>query len=274
MLIRRPIMLRSMVRRIFLSAFAFVVALGVLLGVEILLALRREYLPTEPVMVIEGSFGPRDGAPLRFVVLGDSTAAGLGADSADEAYPSLLGRKLGEDGLNVEMTGLGISGARVHDLLEEQVPQAVALEPDLIFVGIGANDVTHVTPLAEVRTDMVTALRRLQETGASVVVAGPPDMHVFAWHEPLRSLAAWRGRYVADAIEEVARGLDIPVVQLAEETGPSFAKDPVGNHSSDEFHPSSQGYALWAEAIYPVLARALSEAREPGGEAPPDGRDK
>ncbi|MFN2388203.1 MAG: SGNH/GDSL hydrolase family protein [Actinomycetota bacterium] len=248
-----------MLRRLLIVSGAVTVALAALVGIEIVLALRREYLPTAPAMRIEGTFGAPESQPLRFVVLGDSTAAGLGADSADDAYPSVLARKLAADGYRVHLTGLGISGARVRDLLEEQVPEAVASSPDLIFVGIGANDVTHLTPLDEIGRDIARALERLLESGATVVVAGPPDMHVFAWAEPLRSLSAWRGRAVAARIEEAARAAAVPVVQLAEETGPRFTEDPVRYHSADEFHPSSDGYALWADAIYPVLERALQE---------------
>lgn len=163
-------------KRVVLWVVAVVVAFAVVLGVEIMLALTREYLPTEPVLEIEGTFGPPDGTPLSFVVLGDSTAAGVGVDSADDAYATLLAERLAAKGRRVELLGVGVSGARVADLLEEQIATAVAAEPDLVFVGIGANDVTHVTPLGEVERDMRAVIAALQASGAEVVVAGAPDM--------------------------------------------------------------------------------------------------
>ncbi len=228
-------------------------------GAEVWLALRREYLPTDPPLQLAGSFGPRDAEPLRFVVLGDSTSAGIGSGGADKAYPTLLAQRLALDtGRRVELTVLGISGARTADVLQDQVPQVAEQDPDLVFVGIGANDVTHLTPLGEVKADMAQILDGVAATGADIAVAGAPDMRVYAWHQPLRYLTYLRGRQVADAIEEVARANDVAVVELAEETGHFFAEEPQEHFSEDEFHPSALGYERWADAIYPVLRPLVS----------------
>jgi lysophospholipase L1-like esterase len=249
-----------LLKRTFLSLLVAVVAVAAMVGVEIVLALRREYLPTEPALVVEGTFGPSDGTPLRFVVLGDSTAAGVGAGRAEDSYPAVLARRIAESGYRVHLTGLGISGARVGTLLEEQLPLAEEADPDLVFVGIGANDVTHLTALDDVGATMRTIIERLRATGADLVVAGAPDMRAAAWLEPLRSLAGWRGRQVTEVIADEARRAGVPVVPLAEKTSPFFAADPDAHNSDDDFHPGPQGYRVWADAIYPFLARAL-EAR-------------
>ncbi len=240
---------------------AVVGAFGALLGVEIYLAYSREYLPTAPALELDGTFGPRDGRPLRFVVLGDSTAAGLGAGSPEFAYASLLSERLADRGWRVDLTAYGMSGARVGDVLADQVPRAVEADPDLVFIGIGANDVTHLTSLGDVKRDMGTALDALAATDAVVVVAGPPDMRAAAWMEPLRSLAGWRGRRVAEAIETVARERGVPIVPLAEKAAPYFASNPEDAYASDMFHPGPGGYRAWADAIFPVLMDALEARR-------------
>lgn len=246
-------------KRVVVSVVALVVVFAVVLGVEIMLALTREYMPTEPVLVIEGTFGPPDGTPLTFVVLGDSSAAGVGAGSADNAYATLLAQRLADKGRRVELLGVGTSGARVADVLDEQIAMAVVTDPDLIFVGIGANDVTHVTPLRDVERDMRAVITALQATGAQVVVAGAPDMRAAAWYEPLRTLAGWRGGRVTAAIEAAARERGAIVVPLAKETAPYFAAHPDDAYSSDDFHPSPGGYGAWADAIYPRLEEALED---------------
>lgn len=231
-----------------------------MIAVEVWLALRREYLPTDRPLELRGAFGDGDGRALRFVVLGDSTAAGIGVEDAADAYPTLLAQRLAAaTDRRVELAAFGVSGARVADVADEQVPKAVALGPDLVFVGIGANDVTHLTSLGDVRARMERVLRELKATGATVVVAGPPDMRATAWHQPLRWLAGKRGTQVAGAIEEVARAEDVRVVQLAEEAGPFFEADPDAHFSSDDFHPGPLGYRRWADAIFPVLLDALED---------------
>lgn len=237
-----------------------VVLFGLVLAVEVWLALRREYLPTDDPLDLDGVFGANGERPLRLVVLGDSTAAGIGVDDPADAYPSVLARRLAATGRKVELTAFGVAGARVEDVATMQAPAAAAADPDLVFVGIGANDVTHLTSLGDVRDDMERVLRILHEAGAEVVVAGPPDMRVPVWHQPLRQLSYLRGIQVADAIEEVAREQGVGFVDLAEEAGPFFEADPDAHFSTDGFHPGPLGYRRWADAIFPVLIEAATEA--------------
>jgi lysophospholipase L1-like esterase len=244
------------------------IALGITLGafallilVEIGHAYTREYLPTTPALELGGTFGPPGGTPLRFVVLGDSTAAGLGAGSPEFAYATVLSERLADAGYRVELIAHGVSGARVKDVADEQVALAIEADPDLVFIGIGANDSTHLTSLSDVADGMDRALTELETTDATVVVAGPPDMRAHAWLEPLRSIVGWRGRQVATRIEEVAHAHDLLTVPLAEHAGPYFASNPEEAYGADDFHPGPGGYRAWADAIYPVLIEAL-DARQ------------
>lgn len=236
------------------------VALILILGIEIWLALRREYLPTDQPLDLNRTFGSSEASPLRFVVLGDSTSAGLGVRDGGDAYPSLLARRLAEEtGRRVDLTVLGVSGATAQDVLNEQVPEAASLDPDLVFIGIGANDVTHLTPLSHIGAYVRHTLESLKRTEATIVVAGAPDMRVYAWHQPLRTLAYLRGKQVTTTIEEAARSEDVPVVNLDDQTGHFFAEEPEAHFSEDRFHPNALGYRRWADAIFPVLLNALEQ---------------
>lgn len=247
-----------MLRRLLIGLIALVVALGALVGIEILIALRRDYLPTDPALKLDDSFGEPGADELTLVVLGDSTAAGVGAGSPANAYPQVLARRLADDGYRVDLQVFGASGARAADVLREQIQTAIEAEPDLVFIGIGANDTTHLTPLDDIRTDIAFALDKLEaQTSADIVIAGAPDMRAPAFLQPLRWLAGWRGRQVSGAIADAGKEAGVAVVELAEKTGPLFGSDPDRYHSADNFHPSAAGYELWANAIYPVLSRAL-----------------
>lgn len=249
-----------MIRRIAAGLGIVVLGAALVLGVEIWLALRREYLPADDPLALDRTFGSKHAPALSLVVLGDSTSAGIGVENASEAYPTLLARRLAQEtDRAVELTVLGTSGARVQDVSREQAPDAVRLDPDVVLIAIGANDVTHLTPLDEVRTEMARVLGVLDDTDATVVVAGAPDMRVHAWHQPLRWLAYFRGKQVTEAIEDVARDRGVAVVELAEKTGHFFANEPARHFSRDGFHPSAVGYKRWANAIFPVLLRAAAE---------------
>ena len=251
---------RTVLKRATVAAGCTFVGLAGVLGAEVWLAMTREYLPTTPVLDVGGTFGEGPGEHITFVVLGDSTAAGVGAGSAERAYPTLLAERLADRGRRVRLVSLGVSGARVGGVLLEQVPLAIDAAPDLVFIGIGANDVTHLTSLGDVERDMRVIIRALEDrTDAPIVVAGAPDMRAAAFLEPLRSIVGFRGRQVTAVIERVAREEGAAVVPLAKRTAPFFVEDPDDHYSSDDFHPSAAGYARWADAIIPELEAALNK---------------
>ena len=246
-----------MLKRFVVCVLLVVGALALMIGVEIVITYRREYLPTEPALEIGGDFG-RSGPSKTVVVLGDSTGAGVGAEVAANAYPTVLAERLARDtGTRIHMVGLAVSGARVADVADEQVPRALQESADVYLVAIGANDVTHLTGLDSVRDGIARIVSRLASTGADVVVASAPDMRAPAFPEPLRSIVGWRGRAVTAVTEEAARAEGAIVVPLAERTRSFFADHPDEAYSSDLFHPGPGGYERWADAIFPELRRAL-----------------
>jgi lysophospholipase L1-like esterase len=247
-------------RRLGLAVGGATLAFSLLLVVEIFHVMRKEFLPTEPALDIRGTYGPEDGRPLSFMVLGDSTAAGLGAGAEELSYPVRLAERLGRDGFRVTLTGVGISGARTGDVLREQVPLVERGQPDLVFVGIGANDVIHMTPLSRVRRDMTSVLERLVSSAGAVVAGGVPDMRAAAFPEPLRSIVGWRGREVTGEIQRAAATAGVRVVPIAEGAGPYFIEDPEDAYAEDWFHPGPGGYRRWASVIYPYLSDALTAA--------------
>ncbi len=237
-----------------------------LLGSEALAAALRDYLPTDPALAIGGIFGLTTDPHLVFAVLGDSTAAGVGAGTPEFAYPTLLAERLAAAGWHVELLGFGVSGAKVRDVLTVQLPKAEAARPDLVFVGIGGNDVIRLTSIPRFRAEYGEMLDRLMATGATVVVGSMPDMRVRAFLEPLRRVSGWRGRSLGRAIETVALKREVPVVPMAERTGRFFLEHPeLAYDSSDDLHPGPAGYESWAEAIGPALLEALASRSAAGG---------
>jgi hypothetical protein len=102
---------------------------------------------------------------------------------------------------------------------------------------------------------------RLTSAGVAVVVGTCPDLGGGrAFPRPLREVTAWRGRAVADVSTRAVRGAGGIAVDLARRTGPAFRADP-STLSSDLWHPSDKGYALWADAILPDLLQAAGRLR-------------
>src|SRR5687767_9002841 len=84
-----------------------------------------------------------------YVVLGDSTAAGQGADY-ESGIAAVTARHLAERH-PIEMTNLGVSGAKLRDVADGQLPAAERLKPDLVLLSASANDVIRLTTVSSMR---------------------------------------------------------------------------------------------------------------------------
>jgi lysophospholipase L1-like esterase len=222
---------------------AAVVGAAVVLAVEIQLARGGTRLPDLDLVL------DRPGEGRRVVWLGDSTAAGVGASGSAGALPSQVADGLAATSVAV----LAVSGARVADVLDDQVPKVAGLGPDLILISVGANDTIHLTGRGTFRETYERVVRALPD-GVPVVLLGVPDMGAIPrFAQPLRAVAGWRGRNVDAEVRRVADNTGAVYVDIAGPTGPPFRRHPGRYFAADDFHPSDAGYGLWAAAVLKVL---------------------
>jgi lysophospholipase L1-like esterase len=201
----------------------------------------------------------RFGDPLDLVMLGDSLAAGLGADLPGETLGARLAKGVAK---KVKRSVRLRTVARVGDHSEELIRQIAALpqdyRPDLAVIVVGGNDITHRKPVAESIAHLERAIGLLQERGASVVVGTCPDLGMLrAVQQPLRTLGSLASKQLASAQREAALRSGAHVVVLAQVAGPFFMSHPEEMFSVDQFHPSSLGYRRTAKAMLPSLLAAL-----------------
>lgn len=199
--------------------------------------------------------------PVRFAMLGDSTAAGQGVHRARQTPAALLASGLAAVAERpVDLRNVALPGAQSDDL-DRQVTLILSdpsWVPDVCVVMIGANDVTHRMPPTRSVRHLSAAVRRLRTAGAEVVVGTCPDLgtveHVY---QPLRWLARRVSRQLAaaqtiGAVEQGGR-----TVSLGDLLGPEFYANPRELFGPDNYHPSAEGYATAAMAVLPTLCAAL-----------------
>ncbi len=179
-------------------------------------------VPYEPPSPGERRTGSPDGPVTRFVVLGDSTAAGQGAPFA-RGIATAAARELARSGGQVVWHDLAVSGATWGDVEEGQLAAAVRLRPGVVLVSAGANDVRHGTSGGGLRGSVRAVVRRLQQEvpGVRVVITGVPDMGAAPrLPQPLRWLAGQRARSLDGVVRAEGERLGVPVVPLLARTGP------------------------------------------------------
>jgi lysophospholipase L1-like esterase len=231
-----------------------------LLVVEALLARRGPIDPfvnpsREPV-----KFGD-DGPALTFVVLGDSTGAGQGAPYAD-GIAVACARHLAGPGRRVTLVNLAVSGAKMADVVRDQLEPAIALRPDIVLIAAGANDVTGLTRTSRVADELGSIVDGLRDRSPQlpIVVTGSPDVGSAArLAQPLRVVAGLRTGQLNTAIREVATRERLTFAPIAERTGPMFKRDP-SLFSPDEYHPNARGYATWRAPLVESLDAAIGRS--------------
>lgn len=180
----------------------------------------------------------RESAGPLWVALGDSTAQGIGASRHDRGYVGVLLAWLTErSGRPWRVVNLSRSGARVADVLAEQLPamEAISPPPALVTLAVGANDMLRRTPLPRLKATLSQLLDRLP--AGSVVATLPQGLgrsRPVVVNEFLTAQATVRGLVVAD---------------LWAHTGPPW----TGMFAADGFHPNDRGYEHWAAAFTEAL---------------------
>jgi lysophospholipase L1-like esterase len=185
-----------------------------------------------------------------WVVLGDSTAQGLGATGP---YGGYVGQTLHElrrtTGKHWRVLNLSVSGALIRDVIADQLPRLDGQPADLITCGAGANDILFSSP-GKLFSDLRTLLAAVPR---DTVMLDLPLLSGFWWIVGRMSVP-----YITRinrVIREVADERSLRVAEVSRHFIPPWA----GKFSVDNFHPSQDGYRDWS--------RALVEALTPGAAA-------
>ncbi|KAA1170567.1 SGNH/GDSL hydrolase family protein [Marinobacter salinexigens] len=192
-----------------------------------------------------GQYG--EGEPdLRILVIGESTAAGVGIERHDQGLASQLARLLHQrTGQVVSWHTYGVNGIRLTQLNRNllQVPLPAA---DLVLLSMGVNDTTGFTRRSRFQQQLLTLRATLAERyPRPVQLLSVPPMHRFtALPAPLRQVMGWRARQLDHILRRTARErpesftyLDYPAV-----VDPTLL-------ARDGYHPSAKGYQAIAQAL-------------------------
>lgn len=213
----------------------------------------------------DGVYGAGRGEPWEVVVIGDSSAAGMGADHAHQTVGAIVANGVAAlTGRPVRLTNRAVVGAESSDL-ERQLANALedVMRPDVVLVMVGANDVTHrIERTASVR-HLEQTVRRIRALGSEVVVGTCPDLGALRpVPQPLRSLGSRASRQLAAAQAAATVRAGGHAVSLARVVGPFFISNPDEMFSLDRFHPSALGYRRTASALLPSLLTALGVSED------------
>jgi lysophospholipase L1-like esterase len=244
-----------------------------LLQAEARMARRIVGQPFEGAPDDSGVYGFGPGEPITLVMLGDSTAKGMGAEHARQTIGATVANGVAAfSGRSVHVTNVAVIGAESPHL-GEQLDRALEAvpQPDVAVILVGANDVTHRIDKAVAVRHLEMTVRRLRDVGTEVVVGTCPDLGAIQpVPPPLRQLARRWSRDLAAAQTVAVVEAGGRAVSVGDMLGDAFSTEPHVMFSEDRFHPSPAGYARVAAALLPTVSAALDLLGERSRPAQPN----
>ena len=207
---------------------------------------QAEAPPVEQRNASVGQSAPEPQGDERLVLaLGDSLYAGYGV-AQNESFPSVLQRELKERGIPAKVVNAGVSGdttaggrARLAFTLD-----GLERKPDLVLVGLGANDALRGLDPAQTRANLDAILAELKAREIRILLTGmmaPRNMD----HAYFRSFDS----IYPDLAKKYDAALD-----------PFFMEGVIQNRRlllNDGLHPNPAGIRVMAERVAPLAAQRL-----------------
>ena len=192
---------------------------------------------------------------LRVLIVGDSSAAGVGVGTQDEAFAGQLAQALAErTGAAVGWQLVATSGHTAADATRAlaNAPLATA---DLLVTALGVNDVVSQTRPAHFLRSL-DEIHALAVTRAQVTHSwhcGLPPMGTFPLlPQPLRWMLGRDAAHLDNALARHLEGqggrLHLPLPEAPRMPGKNDAT-PEGWMARDGFHPGLLGYRQWGRQV-------------------------
>ena len=178
----------------------------------------------------------------KIVFLGDSLTAGLGLPST-QSFPSLIGQKLKEKGLEYEIVNAGVSGDTSAGGLR-RLDWSLDGNVRVLIVALGANDGLRGLATSEMKKNLAAVLDRARERNVPVILAGmeaPPNYgpdYTREFRNVYSDLAAeYKVRFIPFLLQGVAGNASL--------------------NQGDGIHPNTRGAEIVADLVWKELEPEL-----------------
>lgn len=183
--------------------------------------------------------------PFVIIAFGDSLTAGYGV-TLDESYPMQLEKELQKRRYNIRVINMGVSGETTTAGLE-RVPFILSQKPNLVLLGLGANDMLRSSSPQITKQNLASILEQFKTANIPVVMLG------------MKSTSSNDKEYINtfNAIYPfLAKEYTLPFVPFFLE---GVALIPILN-TGDGIHPNKIGYEyIIKNNILPVLIPTLEK---------------
>lgn len=174
---------------------------------------------------------------ITYLALGDSATQSIGASNPMKGYVGLIIRDI-EDrtGKSVRIVNVSKTGAKMDDYLKDQAPIIATLNPDIVTIEIGANDIANFNAI-EYRAKFKKVLKTL------------PDGS-FVANMPLFNSRPGSTQNAKDASKIIEEELHTyPKLKFVNLQAETEQNQSIFGFAPDLFHPNNLSYKNWASAF-------------------------
>ena len=237
-----------------------ITAFGVATLVGEFIYAHQRNLPEFPDHECNAMFGADDLPAVSVLAVGDSALTGPGLASPDQIFLHRVLNDLASE-YHITLTSLAKGGSRTLDVIETQLPLAIAKSWDVVVLSCGVNDVMHGVPIRLVERRLREIVDELERVATRVVLAGVGDVGTaprapFPLSLGVTGLARATDRLHAKVMMDRPLVLKAPMWETTTETFRSGAD----LFAEDLFHPNAAGHEVWASAVRDTMRQAVTEA--------------
>ncbi|NBV76823.1 SGNH/GDSL hydrolase family protein [bacterium] len=185
----------------------------------------------------------REKGSISLLVLGDSTAYGVGASAPDKSVPGRLA-----DFLNGSVENYARSGALTREI-RDQFLQSQRSRYDLVLIQVGANDVMFGKSLESAARSLQETIRLVHSKSERVLVLTAGDIglaEIFPW--PLSTIFSYRTRILREAFKRVCVEEKAVYVDIYAQPD-IFGTAPHKYYAKDGLHLLDSGYEYWFDIV-------------------------
>ena len=203
----------------------------------------------------------------RIVVLGDSITKGFREGvSREETFGSVLQNSLRAAGYDVDVINQGIGGERTDQAIARLNRDILALEPDIVTVMYGTNDSyvdqgqqnsrLSAEQFYQNLTKIVTELERI---GIQSILMTEPRFGDHSANNGAGEHPNLRLEKFVDVCRRVAQETDVPLIDhFRMWTKANSEGTDIGTWTTDQCHPNVAGHKIMADAMLPMLLKAVA----------------
>jgi len=207
-------------------------------------------------------------APIRYLALGDSYTIGTGASDEWHNFPSILAHLLAAASrTEVTLTNPAVNGFTTLDLIAKELDRVNGLQPDVVTVLIGVNDLVQNRSADEYRIslttiyDRISAMHLAADCVAAISIPNWSVVPAAAQYGEPRLIKTVTNDFNAiarkEALERGFTWVDITGVSTYRLGSPGWI-------AADELHPGDAQYQAWAEVIWAAVKESwMSVAARP-----------